>query len=209
MSRAATARRDVREGVALLPGFAALDAPQVLEEVAAVFTQAPPRHWTTPGGKQMSVAMSNCGECGWVSDERGYRYAALDPATNRPWPAMPARLSQLANRAAAAAGFNDFRPDVCLLNEYLVGTRLTLHQDRDERDFSQPIVSVSLGLPATFRFGGLRRDEACERWVLEHGDVLVWGGAARLAFHGVLPLAAGYHSLTGPRRINLTFRRAL
>src|SRR5690606_21036761 len=160
-------------------------------------------------GRRMSVAMSNCGEAGWVSDQGGYRYQALDPLTGQHWPAMPPLFLELARRAAEAAGFGDFYTDACLINRYAPGTRLTLHQDKDEKGYTDPIVSVSLGLPAVFLFGGLRRTDKTRRIRLEHGDVTVWGGPARLAFHGVAPLAEGEHPATGQCRINLTFRRAL
>jgi alkylated DNA repair protein (DNA oxidative demethylase) len=156
----------------------------------------------------MSVAMSNCGALGWVSDRRGYRYAKDDPLSGRPWPAMPAGWRDLAARAAADAGFDGFAPDACLINQYLPGSKLSLHQDRDEQDLSAPIVSVSLGLPAVFLFGGSQRQDRPQRYRLQHGDVVVWGGPARLAYHGVAPLADGQHALLGRRRINLTFRRA-
>jgi alkylated DNA repair protein (DNA oxidative demethylase) len=157
----------------------------------------------------MSVAMTNCGEAGWVSDANGYRYDSLDPETGRPWPAIPELFLTLATSAAADAGFPDFLPDACLINRYEPGARLTLHPDRNERDFTQPIVSVSLGLPAVFLFGGLRRKDRPRRIRIENGDVAVWGGPARLAFHGIAPLAAGSDSLAGEYRINLTFRKAL
>jgi DNA oxidative demethylase len=157
----------------------------------------------------MSVAMTNCGRAGWVTDRKGYRYAGLDPLTERPWPAMPAIFQALADRAAAMAGFGGFAPDSCLINRYEPGTRLSLHQDRNERDFAAPIVSVSLGLPAIFRFGGLRRRDRPRPVPVESGDIVVWGGPARLAFHGVDTLAAGDHPLTGNLRINLTLRKAL
>jgi len=163
----------------------------------------------TPGGHQMSVAMTNCGEVGWVTDRGGYRYDPVDPATGRPWPAIPKSFVQLAAEAAAAGGFADFEPDACLINRYAPGARMSRHQDRDEREFAAPIVSVSLGLPAVFLFGGLKRSDRPARYRLEHGDVVVWGGPSRLAFHGVAPLADGDHALIGRQRINLTFRTAL
>ena len=169
---------------------------------------APLRHMVVPGGHTMSVAMSNCGALGWVSDRSGYRYSATDPLSGQPWPAMPACFADLAVRAAAAADFEGFRPDACLVNRYEPGARMSLHQDRDEGDMTAPIVSVSLGLPAVFLFGGPRRSDRPARLRLAHGDVAVWGGPARLAFHGVAPLADGDHALTGRRRINLTFRCA-
>jgi alkylated DNA repair protein (DNA oxidative demethylase) len=197
------------DGAALLRGFASQDTADLLKAVREVATIAPFRHMITPGGRRMSVAMTNCGEAGWVSDARGYRYDSVDPETSRPWPAMPDLFLTLAARAAAAAGFPNFAPDVCLINRYEPGARLTLHQDRDEQDFRQPIVSVSLGLPAVFLFGGSSRKERPRRIRIENGDVAVWGGPARLAFHGIAPLAAGFDSLAGEYRINLTFRKAL
>ncbi len=195
-------------GAVVLRGFAAPVDSALCKAVADVVAAAPWRHMTTPGGFRMSVAMSNCGTLGWVSDERGYRYDRLDPASGASWPAMPACFLQLATEAAAAAGFAGFVPDACLVNRYEPGSRLTLHQDRNERDFTQPIVSVSLGLPATFLFGGTRRAQRTVRVPLAHGDVVVWGGPARLRYHGVLSLKDGWHALTGASRINLTFRRA-
>lgn len=201
-------RQDLAPGAWLLPGLALDEAPALLAAAQAVFAAASPRRWLTPGGRRMAVAMSNCGELGWISDERGYRYGPLDPASGQPWPAMDPRLRALAGRAAAACGFEDFRPDACLINRYEPGTRLTLHQDKDEQDFRQPIVSVSLGLPAVFLFGGLRRADPCLRLNLRHGDVLVWGGPARLRFHGVAPLSSGHHEALGALRLNFTFRKA-
>lgn len=195
-------------GVAVLHGFALADAVALLAGVDAVTAQAPLRQMPTPGGQRMSVAMSNCGALGWVSDSRGYRYDAIDPESGRPWPALPPLFLRLARDAAELAGFPGFRPDACLINRYLPGTRLSLHQDRNERDFGAPIVSVSLGLPAVFLWGGLRRADRPLRVPLAHGDVVVWGGPARLAYHGVLPLKDGWHPLTGAQRINLTLRRA-
>lgn len=157
----------------------------------------------------MSVAMTNCGQVGWVSDRQGYHYQRTDPDSARPWPTMPAPLSELARRAAAAAGFGGFEPDACLINRYVPGSRLSAHQDRNERDLTAPVVSVSLGLPATFLFGGATRRDPSIRVALTHGDVVVWGASQRLAFHSVLKLAVGEHPLTGRCRINLTFRRAL
>ncbi len=197
------------EGAVLLRGFAAIDAKHLVAAVDRIAAAAPFRHMVTPGGFTMSVAMTNCGRAGWITDRRGYRYDGADPDTGKPWPKMPALFADLAARAAAAAGFDGFSPDSCLINRYVPGARLTLHQDRNERDFAAPIVSVSLGLPATFLFGGLKRTDRPKRLRLESGDVAVWGGAARLAFHGVDVLADGAHALTGRARLNLTFRRAL
>jgi DNA oxidative demethylase len=195
-------------GALLLRGLALAHAQTLLAGAQQVMSRAPLRTMLTPGGLRMSVAMTNCGTLGWVSDRRGYRYDGTDPANGLPWPAMPQAFGDLARDAAAAAGFAAFAPDACLINRYEAGTRLSLHQDRDERDFSAPIVSVSLGLPAVFLFGGLQRGDKAERVPLAHGDVVVWGGPARLRFHGVLPLKAGLHAVLGDQRINLTFRKA-
>ena len=162
----------------------------------------------TPGGRSMSVAMTNCGSVGWVTDSSGYRYDELDPTTERPWPAMPAVFAALAASAATTGGFAGFEPDACLINRYRPGAALSLHQDRDERDLGAPVVSVSLGLPADFLWGGPKRSDAPTRIRLLHGDVVVWGGAGRLSFHGVRTVADGAHPMTGPLRYNLTFRKA-
>ena len=195
-------------GAVLLRGWARARGPELLETVSDVIRQAPLRHMTTPGGFQMSVAMTNCGSAGWITDRSGYRYGGLDPLSGRPWPSMPEVLSRLANDAAAKAGFASFVADACLINQYEPGSRMSLHQDKDEQDYSAPIVSVSLGLPAMFLFGGAQRSDRPLRVALVHGDVVVWGGPARLRFHGVAPLKDGEHPLLGRRRINLTFRRA-
>jgi alkylated DNA repair protein (DNA oxidative demethylase) len=198
------------DGAVILRGFA---APQIQGQLVAAVQEmivaSPLRHMCTPGGLRMSVAMTSCGEAGWVSDARGYRYQRTDPLHGRPWPPMPPVFLDLARAAAQAAGFPGFAPDSCLINSYAPGTRLSLHQDRNERDFGAPIVSVSLGLPVVFLFGGARRSERPVRVRLASGDIVVWGGPARLAFHGVAPLEEGAHPLTGERRINLTFRKAL
>ncbi|QDQ26984.1 DNA oxidative demethylase AlkB [Chitinimonas arctica] len=195
------------DGAVLLRGHTLASAPQLLAEMRAVTEQAPWRHLVTPGGFTMSVAMSNCGRQGWVSDRHGYRYSACDPLSGLPWPAMPALFAQLAREAAARAGYADFDPDACLINRYAVGAKLSLHQDKDERALGQPIVSVSLGLPAVFLFGTDRRTDRPRKHRLQHGDVVVWGGPSRLAFHGIEPLPLGDHLLTGRFRYNLTFRK--
>lgn len=191
----------------VLRGFALDVADQLIRDVELVTTQSPFRNLVTPGGLTMSVGMTNCGAFGWVSDRSGYRYAPLDPLSNRHWPAMPNSFTSLATRAAREAGFADCAAEACLINQYLPGTKLSLHQDRDEEDLSQPIVSVSLGLPATFLFGGHERSNPTQKYALHHGDVVVWGGVDRLRFHGVAPIKDGTHSLLGRRRVNLTFRR--
>jgi DNA oxidative demethylase len=196
------------EGAMVLRQFAARWEGALLPALHRLEERAPFRHMITPGGFRMSVAMTNCGAYGWVSDRSGYRYAADDPDTGKPWPALPSTFMTLAHDAAEAAGFANFIPDACLVNRYAPGTRLSLHQDRNELDFTAPIVSVSLGLPAVFLFGGSRRADPCRRVPLGHSDVAVWGGAVRLNFHGVMPLKAGEHPRTGAYRVNLTFRKA-
>lgn len=196
------------EGLGLLRGFGLCQETELLDAVHAVTAEAPFRRMQVPGGGRMSVAMSNCGAAGWTSDTRGYRYAADDPLSGRPWPAMPLVIRDLAVAAAEAAGFRGFAPDTCLINLYEPGARMGLHQDRDEPDAFAPVVSLSLGLPAVFQFGGLGRGDRVTRIVLEHGDVAVWGGGARRAFHGVMALRDGMHSRLGRRRINLTIRKA-
>jgi alkylated DNA repair protein (DNA oxidative demethylase) len=197
------------DGVRLLTGFALTSAEAVLAAVEAVTAEAAFRRMRVPGGGTMSVAMSNCGRAGWVTDGAGYRYSEADPLTGKPWPAMPVVISALAAQAADAAGFPGFQPDACLINRYEPGARMGLHQDRDERDRRQPIVSVSFGLPATFLFGGAKRSDPQVKLSLEHGDVVVWGGPARLYYHGIAPLKDGRHPALGRQRLNLTLRRAL
>jgi alkylated DNA repair protein (DNA oxidative demethylase) len=196
-------------GARLLRGFATPDIAQIKRALRGITKKAPFRNMVTPGGYRMSAAMTNCGQVGWITDRSGYRYEAIDPETGKPWPPMPPCFLNLAQRAATAAGFPGFIPDGCLINRYDPGTRLSLHQDRNERDFHQPIVSVSLGLTAVFLWGGGKRSERPSRIRLESGDVVVWGGPARLNFHGVAPLAEGTDPVFGNCRINLTFRKAL
>jgi DNA oxidative demethylase len=204
----APAQEAMAEGAVLLRGFARSRETELIAALRSITEQAPFRRMHTPGGHQMSVAMTNCGALGWVTDRSGYRYDAIDPQSGRNWPAMPPMFLELATGAADAAGFSGFAPDACLINHYEPGARMSLHQDRDEQDFNNPIVSVSLGLPAIFLFGGSKRSDKPDRYRLEHGDVVVWGGPSRLFFHGVAPLADGEHALLGRARINLTFRRA-
>ena len=198
----------LEEGAVLLRGFVTEQAPALVEAIHRIAQAAPFRHLVTPGGYTMSVAMTNCGRVGWVSDRKGYRYDPVDPDSSAPWPPMPAPFIDLALKAAAEAGFPDYAPDACLINRYAPGARMALHQDKDERDFTQPIVSVSLGLPATFLWGGDARGDKARRIPLQHGDVFVWGGPARMRFHGIAPLKDGEHPATGACRINLTFRKA-
>jgi alkylated DNA repair protein (DNA oxidative demethylase) len=201
-------RSELAPGAQLLRGFALPVAGDVGAEIAEVARAAPPRRMTTPGGHRMSVMMTNCGTFGWITDARGYRYVRIDPESGQPWPALPPAMTRLASAAARAAGYASFAPDACLVNRYEPGARMALHQDKNERDFAQPIVSVSLGLPIVFLFGGPERRHRAQRVPLVHGDVVVWGGPSRLFFHGVMPLKEGHHAALGRMRINLTFRRA-
>jgi alkylated DNA repair protein (DNA oxidative demethylase) len=201
-------REAIADGAMLLRGFARPIQHDLLAAIEQIVAQAPFRHMSTPGGHQMSVAMTNCGSLGWVTDRTGYRYDGNDPLSGKPWPAMPPAFRELAGQAAAQAAFAGFAPEACLINCYEPGARMSLHQDRDETNYDAPIVSVSLGLPATFMWGGLKRADKPARYRLEHGDIVVWGGPSRLFFHGVAPLADGEHALLGRKRINLTFRKA-
>ena len=203
------ATRTLGPGAYLLQSFAHAQQSSLLAAIEAITSQASLRHWVTPGGRRMSVGMTNCGEVGWVSDRSGYRYSATDPLTGRRWPALPELFMTLAHSAAAQAGYLNFVPDACIVNCYTTGTRLSLHVDQDERDAAAPIVSVSIGVAATFLWGGLARNDRTQRLRLAGGDVVVWGGPARFIYHGVAPLSEAHHPLTGSRRFNLTFRKAL
>ena len=200
-------KEQLEEGAALLRGFASVDELLLIDEAERIAQAAAFRHLVVPGGHTMSVAMTNCGRVGWVSDRTGYRYDPVDPQTGDPWPTLPDAFLSIAVKAAAEAGFADYDPDACLINRYVVGSKLSLHRDRDENDAWAPIVSVSLGLPAVFLWGGKRRSDPVRRLRLESGDVAVWGGPARFVYHGVGPLRAGQHPRTGATRINLTFRK--
>lgn len=204
-------REVLSPGAVILRGYATDHVGQLLQEITTLVTQSPFRHLITPGGHRMSVAMTNCGMLGWVSDEFGYRYAATDPVTGNTWPPIPDCFRKLAEQAAEAAGYPHFSPDACLVNRYTPNARLTLHQDKNERDMTQPIVSVSLGLPATFLFGGTEREHPCRRFPLVQGDVMVWGGESRLNYHGVLPLkdVLPPWPVREAVRYNLTFRRVM
>ncbi len=201
-------REAMADGAVLLRGFARPVERELIAALNEIIAQAPFRRMFTPGGHQMSVAMTNCGNAGWVTNRGGYRYDDVDPESGKPWPPMAACFRELAEQAAAESGFDGFAPDACLVNRYQPGARMSLHQDKDEHDFGAPIVSVSLGLPAVFLFGGVKRSVKPRRFRLEHGDIAVWGGPSRLFFHGVAPLADGEHALLGRQRINLTFRKA-
>lgn len=192
----------------ILPGFAVGAGDELLTAIDKVTEQAPLRHMLTPRGFEMAAQMSNCGSLGWVTDRRGYRYQTTDPLTGEAWPVMPTLIASLASDAATACGFPDFIPDVCLINCYQPGAGMGLHQDKDEQDFSQPIVSISLGVPAIFLFGGLKRKDKPDAYLLKHGDVVVWGGEDRLRFHGIKPIKLAHHPKTGQRRFNLTLRRS-
>ena len=202
-----TQRTPLGAQACVLHGFALPVAEALLAGIDAIAAAAPFRHLATPGGHVMQVAMTNCGTFGWCSDRRGYRYERCDPTTGQPWPPLPEAFLRLARDAAAEAGFTDYVPDACLVNRYAPGARLSLHQDRDEDDRVAPIVSVSLGLPATFLFGGYARGDRTVRVPLAHGDVVVWGGVDRMRFHGVLPVPPGRDPRTGEARLNLTFRK--
>jgi alkylated DNA repair protein (DNA oxidative demethylase) len=202
------AREQIGEQAYVLRGFALPFVAELLPALEAVQATAPLRHMETPGGFTMSVALTNAGELGWTTDRRGYRYATQDPVSGQPWPAMPDSFQRLARSAAEAAGFADFEPDASLINRYAPGARLSLHQDKDERDHEHPVVSVSLGIPAVFLWGGMKRTDKAARIPLFHGDAVVWGGVDRLRYHGVAPLKAAIHPLLGEQRINITFRKA-
>ncbi|HEX4577671.1 MAG TPA: DNA oxidative demethylase AlkB [Edaphobacter sp.] len=208
VSGAESQREQLAPDAFVLRGFALPREAELLQGLQDVITVAQFRHMVTPGGFRMSVGMTNCGSLGWITDRTGYRYDAIDPERGRHWPPMPDCFLELAKNAAEEAGFPGFLPDACLMNRYETGARLSLHQDKDERDFGQPIVSVSLGVPAIFVFGGMKRSDKGLRVPVAHGDVVVWGGTARLRYHGVLALKAGEHPLLGACRVNLTFRKA-
>ncbi|HEY3331883.1 MAG TPA: DNA oxidative demethylase AlkB [Capsulimonadaceae bacterium] len=202
------ARIELAEGAVLFRGRALAYEGEILAQLASIEAQSPFRHMVTRGGHEISAAMTSCGRMGWVSDRNGYRYEAIDPLTGKPWPPMPASFTKLAVEAASDAGFEGFAPDACLINCYVPGAKMGLHQDSDERFTKAPIVSVSLGVTATFQFGGVSRVDSVRRYALRHGDVVVWGGPSRMAYHGIMPVPPDEHPLVGRRRVNLTFRRA-
>ena len=201
-------QQEILKDVYLLQGFVLPNESQLLADLATVIEKAPLRNMVTPGGLPMSVHSASCGALGWVSDRKGYRYSPVDPMNNKPWPKMPQSFRLMASAAAAISGFTNFEPDACLINRYSIGAKMGLHQDKDEQDFTQPIVSVSLGVSAVFQMGGLKRSDKVLKFALHHGDVLVWGGESRLRFHGVMPVKASHHPGLGNVRINLTFRKA-
>lgn len=201
-------REQIGEQSCVLKGYAVPWIERLLPELRRVLAQSPFRQMVTPGGFTMSAALSSCGELGWTTDTSGYRYSPVDPRSQQSWPQMPDTLRQLAVQAAEEAGFLDFSPDACLINRYVPGAKMSLHQDKNERRYSEPVVSVSLGLPAIFLFGGHARSDKTRKVSLFHGDVVVWGGVDRLRFHGVMPIKEGMHPVMGPQRINLTFRTA-
>ncbi len=196
----------IAPGAVFLHHFASATAPELIDNINTIIQQAPFRHMTTPGGFTMSVAMSSCGDLGWVSDDKGYRYQSHDPLTHNKWPKLPDVFFKLAQLAACEAGYPDFQPNACLINRYIPGTKLSLHQDKDEHNLDAPVVSVSLGIPAVFLFGGLKRNDKTNKYMLRHGDVLVWGGPSRLCYHSIQPLKRAIHPLLDSVRINLTFR---
>lgn len=198
----------IAEGAILLRGYACDAAQELVAALKDVTQVSPFRYMVVRGGHRMSVEMTNCGNLGWISDETGYRYDPIDPLTGRSWPPMPVSFARLAASAAGEAGYQAFETDACLVNRYAPGARMGLHRDKNEQDYQAPIVSVSLGLPAVFLFGGMRRSDSARRFLLESGDVVVWGGPTRLVYHGILKLADGEDPLTGRYRINLTFRKA-
>lgn len=200
--------REIGPGAVHLPRFAEPNVGELIKAIQKVLLRSPFRQMSTPGGKPMSAELSSCGAYGWVSDVNGYRYMSFDPFTGDRWPAIPAMFASLAAHAAAEAGYPGFNPDTCLINRYVPGAKMSLHQDSNERDFSAPIVSVSLGLPAVFLWGGAARSDRAERIGVEHGDVVVFGGPSRMNFHGVARIAPGEHPLLGACRVNLTFRKA-
>lgn len=204
----APARQHLGPAAMVLRGFALPYVQEVMPAIDIIHVMSPFRHMVTPGGFTMSVALTNCGALGWTTDRRGYRYTSVDPDTGESWPAMPEVFTRLANKAAKAVGFENFEPDACLVNRYTPGARLSLHQDKNERDYDAPIVSVSLGMSATFLFGGHARTDPVIKVPLHHGDVMVWGGVDRLRYHGVMPLKGEPHTLLGSQRINFTFRKA-
>ncbi|MFB3301842.1 DNA oxidative demethylase AlkB [Pseudomonas sp. AMR01] len=201
-------REQIGEESYVLRGYALPWIDRLLPELRRVLAQSPFRQMVTPGGFTMSAALSSCGALGWTTDSAGYRYTPLDPRSQQPWPTMPDALHEFATRAATEAGFPDFSPDACLINRYVPGAKMSLHQDKNERSYTAPVVSVSLGLPAIFLFGGHERSDKTQKISLFHGDVVVWGGVDRLRFHGVMPIKEGVHPIMGPQRINLTFRTA-
>lgn len=200
-------RIDIVPGMVLLRGFA--NSPILIESLSQVLAHSPLRQMETSRGFKMSVHTSNCGEAGWISDRRGYRYVKQDPLNGKPWPDLPIAFKSVAQDAAIEAGFSAYEPDVCLINRYRPGNQMGAHQDKDEQDFTQPIVSVSLGIDARFFVIGPEKRGSSTAVDLTDGDVLVFGGPARKFFHGVRKLRESIHPALGAVRWNLTFRKAL
>lgn len=185
-----------------------VDTNPLMVQVERITKVSPFRKMMTPNGHYTGVALTNCGDFGWTSDRNEYRYSSSDPLNNQPWLAIPESFKALAKNAAHVAGFKDFEPDACLINQYLIGTKLGSHQDKNEKDFSQPIVSVSIGLSAVFQIFGNQRAGQAINYRLYDGDVVVWGNSARLCYHGVRTLSAAELDPTCQQRINITFRKS-
>jgi len=194
---------EIFPGAVLMRSLALPQDNEFFTAAEAIIAARPLHHTTTPSGLPMGVMVTDCG------DSRAFanRWDTANPERMRLWPPMPPLLRDFAIRCAVRSGFPQFRPDACHINRYQAGTKLGLHQDRHECDWTQPIVSLSFGLECIFLLGGLQRTDKPRRILLEHGDVIVWGGPSRMRFHGVQPLKPGHHPLTGPYRYNLTFRK--
>ncbi|THJ30850.1 DNA oxidative demethylase AlkB [Lampropedia aestuarii] len=183
-------------------------AAELVARIEDVLQHSPLYQMATPGGKPLSVRTTSCGTHGWSSDPTGYSYVRHHPLTDQAWPEIPAAWSALATEAAQEAGFAQFAPDTCLINQYGLDSKMALHQDRSEQDLRQPVVSISLGMSALFLWGGMQRSDKPAHVLLHHGDMVVWGGVDRLRFHGIKHLTGAPHPQLGAMRYNLTLRRA-